>query len=83
MKQLVDKNIHIVTMMKRNAVAYFPPIKPTQSKRGRPAKYGPQVKLFSLFDSDPPYRRPSETGVFFYAAKGKFGSLSFSILGYQ
>ena len=55
MKQLVDKNIHIVTMMKRNAVAYFPPIKPTQSKRGRPAKYGPQVKLFSLFDSDPPY----------------------------
>jgi hypothetical protein len=55
MKQLVDKNIHIVTMMKRNAVAYFPPIKPRQSKRGRPAKYGPQVQLFSLFNSDPPY----------------------------
>jgi hypothetical protein len=55
MKQLVNKNIPIVTMMKRNAEAYFPPIKPTQSKHGRPEKYGPSVKLFSLFDSKMPF----------------------------
>lgn len=55
MKQLVAQNIHIVTMMKRNAVAYFQPVEPTKKQRGRPAKYGPSVKLFSLFDTDPPF----------------------------
>jgi len=55
MKQLVGQNIHIVTMMKRNAVAYFTPKQPIKKQRGRPAKYGPQIKLFSLFDSNPPY----------------------------
>lgn len=55
MKQLIGKNIHIVTMMKRNAVAYFLPIEPTTKRRGRPATYGPSIKLFSLFDTQPPF----------------------------
>ena len=55
MKQLIEKNIHIVTMMKRNAIAYFPPMKPTKKQRRRPAKYGPKIKLFNLFNMDLPY----------------------------
>jgi hypothetical protein len=49
-KQLVSKNIHIVTMMKRSAVAYQPAIEPEIKKRGRPSKYGAKIKLFSLFE---------------------------------
>jgi hypothetical protein len=52
MKQLISKNIHIVTMMKRSAVAYLPVIKTEVKKRGRPSKYGMKVKLFSLFDQE-------------------------------
>lgn len=49
MKQLVSQGIHIITMMKRNATAYYPPeIK--QRGRGRPKKYGVSVKLFDLFN---------------------------------
>jgi hypothetical protein len=55
MKQLTGKNIHIVTMMKRNAVAYFIPLEPSQKRRGRPKKYGPRVKLFSLFNKNLPF----------------------------
>ena len=55
MKQLVEQNIHIVTMMKRNAVAYFSPVGPTKKRRGRPTKYGPRVKLFNLFTIDLSY----------------------------
>jgi hypothetical protein len=55
MKQLIGKNIHIVTMMKHNATAYFIPVQPIHKRRGRPAKYGPRVKLFSLFNMDLPY----------------------------
>jgi hypothetical protein len=52
MKQLLSKNIHIVTMMKRRAVAYQPVIKTEMKKRGRPSKYGTKIKLFSLFDQE-------------------------------
>jgi hypothetical protein len=52
MKQLVSKNIHIVTMMKRSAVAYLPAIKTEMKKCGRPSKYGMKIKLFSLFDQE-------------------------------
>lgn len=52
MKQLVSKNIHIVTMMKRSAVAYQPAIQPETKKRGRPSKYGAKIKLFHLFDQE-------------------------------
>lgn len=52
MKQLVSKGIHLVTMMKRNAVAYYPtePIK--KKAKGRPKKYGEKVKLFDLFKAE-------------------------------
>jgi hypothetical protein len=52
MKQLISKNIHIVTMMKRNAVAYRPAMKSEGKKRGRPSKYGEKIKLFSLFEQE-------------------------------
>jgi len=55
MKQLVAKDIHIVTMMKRGAVAYFTPIAPLEKRRGRPSKYGAKVKLFDLFDMVTPF----------------------------
>ena len=48
MKQLVGQNIHLVTMMKRGAVAYFTPTESTEKRRGRPAKYGAKIKLFDL-----------------------------------
>jgi len=50
MKQLVSKGIHLITMMKKNAVAYYP-LTETTHGRGRPKKYGNRVKLFSLFES--------------------------------
>lgn len=52
MKQLISKNIHIVTMMKRSAVAYLPAVKTEVKKRGRPSKYGMKIKLFSLFEKE-------------------------------
>lgn len=51
MKQLIAKNIHLVTAMKKNAVAYFAPLKKTSS-RGRSKKYGEKVTLLSLFDRE-------------------------------
>lgn len=52
MKQLILKNIHIITMMKRSAVAYLPAVKTEIKKRGRPSKYGKKVKLFNLFEQE-------------------------------
>jgi len=51
MKKLVAKGIHIITMMKKNAIAYLPVTKQIAG-RGRPKKYGKKIKLFSLFASD-------------------------------
>ena len=52
MKQLIAKNIHIVTMMKKSAVGYLPAMIPETKKRGRPSKYGVKVKLFTLFQQE-------------------------------
>jgi len=52
MKKLASKNIHIVTMMKRSAVAYQPAMASKPKKRGRPLKYGTKIKLFSLFHQE-------------------------------
>lgn len=51
MKQLIAANIHIITMMKKSAVAYYP-AEPKTSGRGRPKKYGKKIKLFDLFDTN-------------------------------
>jgi hypothetical protein len=50
MKQLVGSGIHIITMMKKNAVAYYP-VKEKSKRRGRKKKYGDSVKLFDLFNT--------------------------------
>lgn len=50
MKQLVGSGVHLVTMMKHSAVAYYPP-KAQKKCRGRPKKYGKKVKLFDLFET--------------------------------
>jgi hypothetical protein len=55
MKQLVSKNIHIVTMMKRGAVAYGLPDVQRSKRRGRPKKYGEKIKLFDLFKMELPF----------------------------
>jgi len=55
MKQLIEKNIHIVTMMKRGAVAYKLPKVQKSKRRGRPKKYGEKIKLFDLFKTDLPF----------------------------
>jgi DDE superfamily endonuclease len=55
MKQLVSKNIHIVTMLKKGAVAYYPADTQPSSRRGRKKKYGNKVKLFDLFETDLPF----------------------------
>ncbi len=52
MKQLVAKNIHLVTMMKKNAVAYELAEIQQKTRRGRPKKYGNKIKLFDLFNTD-------------------------------
>jgi DDE superfamily endonuclease len=62
-KQLVANNIHIVTMMKRSAVAYKT-LPPGKSKRhGRPLKYGEKIKLFKLFETDLPYSITEISGI--------------------
>ena len=48
---LLAKGNHIVTRVKSNAVAYYPPEQPKNKKpRGRPRKYGKKIHLRSLFD---------------------------------
>jgi hypothetical protein len=51
MKQLIGSGIHMITMMKKNAVAYYS-VEKKSKRRGRPKKYGNRVKLFSLFETD-------------------------------
>ena len=47
---LLEKGNHLVSRVRKNAVAYYPapPTKP--GKRGRKKVYGEKVKLFSFFD---------------------------------
>lgn len=51
MKQLIASGVHMITMMKKNAVAYYPATSKSQG-RGRPKKYGKRVKLFDLFKTN-------------------------------
>lgn len=51
LKQLVGSGIHIITMMKKNAVAYSL-VTEHRGGRGRPKKYGERVKLFDLFNTE-------------------------------
>lgn len=62
-KQLISKNIHIVTMMKTNAVAYEAMHDQEEKKRGRPKKYGKKIKLFDLFKQDIFYSVATVAGI--------------------
>src|SRR6516162_463887 len=62
-KQLVANNIHIVTMMKTNAVAYKPITTKDKKQRGRPKKYGEKIRLFSLFKTDLAFSSVKLSGV--------------------
>jgi hypothetical protein len=42
---------HLVTRVRNNAVAYFPPQVPQRRKRGRPKIYGEKIALRTLFDN--------------------------------
>jgi hypothetical protein len=42
---------HLVTALKSNAVAYETVPSPDKRKRGRPRRYGPKVRLKTLFDN--------------------------------
>lgn len=62
-KQLISRNIHIVTMMKTNAVAYEGIPDQETKKRGRPKKYGKKIKLFDLFKQDLFYSVATVSGI--------------------
>ena len=47
---LLDAGNHLITRVRKNAVAYFPAPVPKQRKRGRPKVYGDKILLKSLFD---------------------------------
>jgi hypothetical protein len=50
-KKLLKKGDHLITLVKSNAVAYYPASRNSQHKRrGRPRIYGKKVKLKTLFD---------------------------------
>jgi hypothetical protein len=51
---LLDRNNHLVTRMKSNAVAYLPYLQQGPRKRGRPRLYGAKLKLKSLFTDPTP-----------------------------
>lgn len=47
---LLAQGHHLVTRVKKNAVAYAEPAKSHKKGRGRPPKYGRKIKLASLFN---------------------------------
>jgi hypothetical protein len=50
-KNLLQKGNHLITLVRSNAVAYYPTSRnPQNNRRGRPRIYGKKVKLKSLFD---------------------------------
>ena len=50
-KKLLQKGDHLITLVRSNAVAYYPASRNSQNKRrGRPRIYGKKVKLKTLFN---------------------------------
>jgi len=52
-KGLLDRNNHVVTRAKSNAVAYAPHVQHGPKKRGRPRIYAEKISLKSLFKDKP------------------------------
>jgi hypothetical protein len=49
-RALLDQGCQLISRVRNNAVAYFPPKPAIKKKRGRPKKYGKKVRLASFFD---------------------------------
>jgi len=49
---LLAKGCHLISRLRKNAVAFEPVlgVKPEERKRGRPRLYGKKIRLFDLFD---------------------------------
>jgi hypothetical protein len=63
-KKLLQKGNHLITLVKSNAVAYYPACQNCPKKgRGRPRIYGKKVKLKSLFD-DPETMQTASSPVY-------------------
>jgi len=63
-KKLLQKGNHLITLVRSNAVAYYPASpNPKDKKRGRPRIYGKKVKLKSLFD-DPDTMQTASSPVY-------------------
>jgi len=49
---LLEKGCHLISRVKINAVAYYPPPPPVPGRRGRKKIYGDKIRLASLFDNE-------------------------------
>ncbi len=47
---LIKEGHHLISVVRSNAVAYYPAEQPQNSRRGAPRKYGPKIKLRTLFN---------------------------------
>jgi hypothetical protein len=47
---LLNSGNHLVTQVRKNAVAYWPALPSSEKRRGRKRKYGEKVKLRTLFE---------------------------------
>jgi hypothetical protein len=50
-RPLLKMGGHLISRMKSNAVAFYPPKPKRKKSRGRPQKYGTKVRLTNLFDT--------------------------------
>ena len=63
-KKLLKKGDHLITLVRSNAVAYYPASRNCQNKRrGRPRIYGKKIKLKTLFD-DPDTMQTASSPVY-------------------
>jgi len=63
-RKLIDMDVHLITRVKTNAVAYRPFLTPPgPRKRGRPRMYGEKIKLRSLFN-DPEAMNKAKSPVY-------------------
>ncbi|MBL7178463.1 MAG: transposase [Desulfobacteraceae bacterium] len=63
-KKLLKKGNHLITLVRSNAVAYYPASRNSQNKRrGRPRIYGKKIKLKTLFD-DPDTMQTASSPVY-------------------
>lgn len=63
-KKLLQKGNHLITLVRSNAVAYYPASRNSQNKRrGRPRIYGKKVKLKTLFN-DPDTMQTASSPVY-------------------